>query len=187
MRNFYRLCTGLNMGQVMHSLSRQPNLWNEYTFRTTFPNTPFGDNDDIILRFAPPETCAKGIYDVINSNNSVWYPAIHKLPEVKDVVLDVMRYSRAYALDRLLITRLKPGGKILEHTDDEGSYSNTGDVERLHVVLQGLPGSNFICGDETVNMQTGEVWWFNPHKPHAAVNNSSMERIHLLVDLRYMP
>lgn len=187
MRNFHRVATGIKVDQLVHSIARQPTLWNRYNFRTTFPNTPFAENDDIVVRYPAPEACEEGIEHVINADRSEWYPVVGFLPELADIVLDVMRFSRAYALDRLLITRLPPGGQILAHTDDRGSYVGGGDVERLHLVLQGLPGSLFSCGDETVCMLTGELWWFNPHMEHSAVNNSIDDRIHLLIDLSYWP
>ena len=58
------------------------------------------------------------------------------------------------------------------------------DGMRFHVVLHGLPGSLYKCGDEVVCMRTGEVWWFQHREVHSVENNSSDTRIHLLVDLR---
>jgi len=51
-------------------------------------------------------------------------------------------------------------------------------------VLQGLPGSLYKCGDETVEMLTGEIWWFDAHSTHEVLNNSAGDRVHLLVDVR---
>jgi hypothetical protein len=55
---------------------------------------------------------------------------------------------------------------------------------RFHVVLQGLPGSLYHCGDEVVQMRTGTVWWFQHREVHSVENNSADDRIHLLVDFR---
>jgi hypothetical protein len=51
-------------------------------------------------------------------------------------------------------------------------------------VLQGLPGSLYHCGDETVTMLTGSVWWFQHREIHSVENNAAGDRVHLLVDFR---
>lgn len=188
MRNFYKLGDGAEVQPILHTLSRKPHLWNRDDYRTTFENTPFADNDDILLKFNPREECDQTQEKFLNSvHSTVWYEAAKELPEIQIPILNLMRYVKAYELERCLISRLKPGAKILPHADNKGEYVNTGEVGRYHIVLQGLPGSLFHCGGETVNMRTGEIWWFNAHEVHAVENNSADDRIHLLVDVRYMP
>ena len=58
---------------------------------------------------------------------------------------------------------------------------------RFHVVLQGLPGSLYRCGDEEVQMLSGQVWWFQHREIHEVLNNSADARLHLLVDMRVPP
>lgn len=185
MRHFHRVAQGVDVQPLLHSLTRQPHLWNANTFRTTFPNTPHADVDDILLRFSDTENCDT-TGKVIGDDYPVFHHAWHALPEARPIILDLMRWTKAYELGRVLISRLKPGGQILAHADNDGSYVNTDDRARYHVVLQGLPGSLYHTGNETVCMQTGEVWWFNAHEVHAVENNSADDRIHLLVDVRTM-
>jgi len=187
MRNFHKIASGVDVIPLLHAVQRQPELWNANRFRTTFPNTPHVDVDDIILRFSDTEKCPTTGH-VIGDENLVWHPSAAKLlPYAKPIILDLMRRIEAYALDRLLITRLRPGGRILPHADKEGEYVQHSDRARYHVVLQGLPGSLYTTGNETVCMQTGDVWWFHPHEIHSVQNNSSDDRIHLLVDVRIFP
>jgi hypothetical protein len=183
MRNFHRIADGIAVLPLMHALMRNPQLWNENSFRTEFPNTPHGDVDDIWLRFSDPEKCTT-TSNVIGDDKPIWYPAASILSDAKPIILNLMRGVNAYELGRVLITRLRPGGKILPHRDDAGEYVNMRDIARYHVVLQGLPGSLYHCGNETVCMRTGEVWWFNAHELHAVENGSAEDRIHLLVDVR---
>lgn len=171
---------------VMHALFRHPELWNQNTFRTTFHNTPHHDIDDIWLRFSDPKVC-KTTGNVIGDSYPIWYPAAHQLIEVRPIIMDLMRRVDAYELGRVLITRLKPGGRILPHTDDQGDYVQTPNRMRYHVVLQGLPGSMYRNGDETVCMLSGEVWLFNPLIEHEVLNNSVDDRVHLLVDVMVWP
>lgn len=167
----------------MNALTRQPDLWNQNKFRTSFPNTPHVDVDDILIRFSDPAKCDT-TSNVIGDDTPIWHEAAHKLPQVKPIVLDLMRRVDAYELGRVLITRLPPGGRILPHVDNDGSYVRTADRVRYHVVLQGLPGSLYRTGDETVCMRTGECWLFNPLLEHEVLNNSTDDRVHLLVDVR---
>lgn len=186
MRNFQKVGDIPTM-PLLHQVVRNPQLWNENRFRTEFPNTPHVDVDDIWLRFSDPKTCTT-TSNVIGDDRPIWYPAANVLTAAKPLVLQLMGAVGGYELGRLLISRIKPGGVILPHRDDAGEYVHMKDISRYHVCLQGLPGSLYHCGEkgeeETVNMQTGEVWWFNAHKLHSVVNNSADDRIHLLVDIK---
>jgi hypothetical protein len=189
MRNFHRTLQGVNTIPLLHAIVRQPELWNQNTFRTKYTGTPHGDVDDIWLRFSDVDK-VKDLTDVsqvIDDPGSVWYPAVAKLPQAKALVLDLMRLVDGHQLERLLVTRMKPGSKIARHADAGGVYVEQGNIGRYHVVLQGLPGSMFICGNEQVCMLTGEVWWFNAHQEHEVINNSADDRIHLLMDVKYWP
>lgn len=184
MRNFHLVASGVDVFPLLHAVVRHPKLWNEHKFRTTFKDTPHSEVDDIWLRFSRevPDTSTVS-QDV---NDLVWYPAIKELPQAKSLIRDMMFKFEAYSLERCVITRLKPGGRILPHADNKGDYVFQGDIHRYHIVLQGLPGSLYRTGDETVNMKTGEVWWFNALEIHEVINNSIDDRIHMLVDLKVM-
>ena len=188
MRNFQLIATGIDVSKLHHELIRQPELWNDNKFRTTYENTPHSDADDVIIRYSDPRILdGSDTSPVQNDHGAVWYPSAKKLPSVKPIVIELMHYLGAYELARCVISRLKPGGKILPHADAVGDYVHLGDIARYHIVVQGLPGSMYRCGDETVCMKTGEVWWFNAHLEHEITNNSADDRIHLMADLRNWP
>jgi len=185
-RNFRKIADGVDTMPLLYALQRQPDLWNQKTFRTTFPNTPHGAIDDIWLRFSD-DSRTTDTASVMADGDCVWHEAAKSLPQARPILLDLMRRLEAYALDRVVITRLKPGGVILPHADNEGAYVHDPHRHRHHVVLQGLPGSLYRTGDETVTMLTGTVWWFDALVEHEVANNSADDRIHMLVDLRIMP
>lgn len=189
MRNFDLIAQNIDILPLHHEVMRQPELWNQHRFRTTYTGTPHVDVDDIWLRYSAPEHVADPtkVEGVVNDDRAVWYEAASKLPSAKPLVLSLMQRVGAHQLDRLLITRVRPGGRILRHADAAGGYVNRDNIARYHVVLNGLPGSIYKCGDETVNMRTGEVWWFAYDQEHEVVNNSEADRMHLLVDLRLWP
>jgi hypothetical protein len=186
MRNFHQIAGGVDVMPLTHALRRNEQLWNAHAFRTTFTNTPHSEVDDIWLRYAEVREGDTND-EIANTESCVWHSAIHALPQAKPIILSLMHRLEAYELCRALITRLAPGGHIYPHADVGGAYVHMKDIGRYHVVLQGLPGCNFRCGEEIVQMQTGEIWWFNAHLEHEVVNNSEDDRIHLLVDVRTMP
>ncbi len=170
---------------LLHAVHRHPELWNADRFRTTYPGTPHSQIDDILIRFSDPTVCNTAS-TVIGDDKPIWHPAASILPW-KPIVLDLMRRVEAVQLDRLLITRLAPGGRITPHADDQGNYVNDPCRERYHVVLQGLAGSLYFNGDEVVTMRSGDVWIFDPLLVHSIQNNSEDDRIHMLVDLCLAP
>lgn len=183
MKNFLPICQA-DMMPLRLALQRKPELWDQHVYRTTFEGTPFRGMSDILLRYSAPEKWA-GNRDpdaLVDDLALVQYPAWAQLPEVHETVFNLMRRFNAISLGRVIIARLPVGGQIKPHADNYGAYALQ-DGLRLHVCVQGLPGCLFMCGDETVQMSTDTVWWFNHREVHAAENRSADDRIHLLVDL----
>lgn len=176
MRYFYRLVESVRVLPLMAAVARQPQLWNADNCRREFEGTPHAATDDILLRFGAKDG---------NDLEAVDTDAMLKLPDVKSEILNVMRVVNGSRLGRVIVTRLEPGKKILPHRDVLGEYSRY--YTRYHLVLQGMPGSLFTCGDETVQMLTGELWWFSAQDEHSVINNSKDDRIHMLIDVRIDP
>jgi Aspartyl/Asparaginyl beta-hydroxylase len=186
MRYFQQIAAGVDTMPMLLALQRRPELWNADPFRTTYPGTPHSEVDDILLRYTGP-SADRSVDTVIEDDKPVWLPAARLLPW-RPIVLDLMRRVAAYQLDRLLITRLRPGARIAPHADNVGEYAAHNDERaRFHVALLGLPGSLYHNGDETVAMLTGSVWTFTPREVHAVENNSADDRIHLIVDVCLAP
>jgi hypothetical protein len=177
-KHFHRLAEGVDTSPLLNAIAARPKLWGANALRQEFDNSPHQDVEDIWLRFndaASEESCGDDL-------EAVAYPAWHALPQARGIIFNLMRHVEAERLGRVMITKLAPGKQILPHADVLGAYAHY--YTRYHVVLRGLPGVLFHCGDETVNMRTGEIWWFNAHETHAIVNNSADDRIHLLIDVR---
>lgn len=176
MRYFYRIIENVEVLPMMAALARQPKLWGVDDCRKTFDNSPHTEVDDVLLRFGSKDG---------NELEAVDLPPMAKLPRAKEVIMNVMRLVNGSRLGRVIVTRLEPGKKILAHADVMGEYSKY--YTRYHLVLQGMPGSLFTCGDETVNMLTGELWWFSHQDEHSVANNSRDDRVHMLIDVRIDP
>lgn len=173
MRYFFKLADSVMVLPLMEQVARHHELWNADKLRTTFEGTPHAQVDDILLRFGT----ANG--DDLDAADLEPMRVLHGS---KVLALSVMQLVGGSRLGRVVVTKLEPGKKILPHADTKGAYSSY--YTRYHVVLQGLPGSMFSCGDETVNMLTGSVWWFNAKAEHSLSNNSKDDRVHMLVDVR---
>lgn len=176
MRYFFKLADNVMVLPLMEQLARHHELWNADKTRTTFEGTPHAQVDDILLRFGKPDG------DDLDASD---LEPMRTLKGAKSLALSVMQLVSGSRLGRVVVTRLEPGKKILPHADVKGAYSSY--YTRYHVVLQGLPGSMFSCGDETVNMLTGSAWWFNAKAEHSLSNNSRDDRVHMLVDVRVDP
>lgn len=189
MRNFLKLAQGVNFLSLLHSVQRQPELWNENKLRTTHQQSPHTQVDDIWLRFndlgkyeASEKTEGQTEYaGVLDEHESICYSAWHKLPEAQIIIFDLMRMVQGLRLGRVLITRLAPGKRIDPHVDG-GSHAEY--YERYHFILQNSPGSIFRAGNETIQANPGELWWFNNQKEHEVINNSVTDRISLIIDIR---
>lgn len=166
------------------ALRRKPELWDQHKFRTTFKDTPHAGISDILLRYSPPNMLEPE--QVNNDFGLVCYPAWHALPEARPVIFNLMRRFEAVTLGRVVISCTAPGAEILPHADVGAAYADM-DGMRIHAVVQGLPGSKFTCGGETVQMLSNSVWWFDHKQIHSVENHSADDRIHLMVDLGTAP
>lgn len=194
MKNFHRLATGVNVGPLLAKIVRNPDWWTQDTYLRTFPQGPFGEVDSLILRFPPrpvpatPEEAAEYLRTT-DQHECVDQPIYGELPEARQLVMNLFTYVGGTRLGRVMINRLQPGGRIFKHAD---TLAHANYWHRHHIVLQSAPGAIFTAGDEQVYMAPGEAWWFNNGKgaegdarpEHEVVNNSPVERIHMIVDIR---
>ncbi|RQS39783.1 aspartyl/asparaginyl beta-hydroxylase domain-containing protein [Burkholderia sp. Bp8990] len=170
---------------LLQAVQRNGDLWNadrvrqDFTDseRELFKQSPHAEVDDILLRF--PDRDSPTISDDLICTNQ---PALARLPQARPLIFGLMNQVDGMLLGRVMITRLRPGKRITPHADTRGLYANS--MQRYHVVLQGEPGAMFVAEDEQVNMRTGEVWQFNAHAMHECMNNSTDDRVHLIIDIR---
>lgn len=186
MKNFLRLAEGLSTMPLLLAIQRRPDLWKEDTYLRDYPQGPFKQIESIMLRF-PVKTVheteeeLKNHLSIYDQHENIDYPAYALLTEARPLIMGLMASVSGERLGRCMINKISPGGRIFPHVDTK---SHTDYYSRFHIVLQAYPGANFRCGDETVNMKTGEVWWFDNSQEHEVINNSADDRIHLIVDVR---
>lgn len=180
MKNFQMLAAQVLVSPVLNAALRDKSLWNANQLRTSHELSPHRQVEDIWLRFNKLPKDGEELA-LLDDHESINYPAWFALPDAQKLVLDLMNTVRGERLGRVLITSLAPGKSIAAHVDG-GSHAAY--YDRYHIVLQGLPGSIFRCGEEVVQMLSGEVWWFDNSVEHEVINNSADDRIHIVVDIR---
>jgi hypothetical protein len=185
MRNFLKLAQNVNVLPLLHSIQRQPELWNQNKLRTTHTQSPHTQVDDIWLRFNDltkykdlPES---EYFSLLDEHESIFYPGWDKIPEAQVIIFDLMRMVSGVRLGRVLITRLAPGNSIAAHVDG-GSHAAY--YERYHCILQNPPGSNFRAGSEVICMKPGDLYWFDNSQEHEVINHGANDRITLIIDIQ---
>lgn len=166
---------------LLHQLGRQGEMWKADTYLRDYPQGPFEDTETVFLRF-PPASVSELERGQKDQHECVWMDAMTRLPAAFRMIMDLMGRVDGERLGRCMVNKLRPGGIIYPHADTP-VHANYWD--RYHAVLQSSPGCNFRCGDETIYMPTGEVWWFQNALEHEVVNNGSVDRIHLIMDIRH--
>lgn len=165
---------------LLHELHRQADLWKADTYLRDYPQGPFGDTETVFVRF-PPASVSELEQSTRDQHECVWMDGAVYLPAARPIILNLMASVGGERLGRCMINKLRPGGHVYPHADTpvHAQY-----WDRYHAVLQTGPGCNFRCGEETVHMPQGRVWWFQNELEHEVVNNSAVERIHLVIDIR---
>lgn len=184
MKNFQKLHENLDITSLYNAIIRQPELWDTNNTRKTFmENSPHREVEDIILRGQKlQDTDKKSILKAQWDLQCFNFPAFYAMPQIRPFIFGLMTRLEGEQLGRIIITKLAPGKQIYTHKD-EGGYSEH--YNRYHLVISAGLGSLFKAEDEEVTMKTGELWWVNKLVEHSVINNSSQDRIHLIIDIRF--
>lgn len=166
---------------VLHQLQRQPQLWKADTYLRDYPQGPFGDTETVFLRF-PPASVTELERGEKDQHECVWMDGAVHLPAARKLIFDLMNRTEGERVGRVMINKLRCGGRVYPHADTP-VHANYWD--RYHIVLQSSPGCDFRCGEERVYMAPAQVWWFQNAIEHEVVNNGSIERIHMIIDIRH--
>jgi Aspartyl/Asparaginyl beta-hydroxylase len=195
-RNFLRIAQNMEVMPLLMEITRNQDWWHADDYLRSYPQGPFGEVDSIILRFPPrsvhdtEEAMKAHLQDArYDPHECIDLPIYAQIPVARLLVMRIFSYVGATRLGRVMINRIKPGGRIFSHAD---TLEHAVYWQRHHVVLQSAPGVIFEAGDESVYMAPGDVWWFNNGKPdkdgvrpeHQVINNSAVDRIHLILDCK---
>jgi hypothetical protein len=101
---------------------------------------------------------------------------LRALPALRDLVYSLP----CEKIDRVLVARLPPGGFVPLHVDTFKYYAHS---VRLVFVIATDPRARLYVDGAWWHFREGEVWAFDNLYQHAAVNDGTLPRTHVLVDL----
>ena len=116
--------------------------------------------------------------DIVARPSSEGYrdtPLLERCPYFRHVL---QQFECEIESARLL--RLAAGSRINTHRDRNECYASG--AFRLHVPIHTNPLVTFRVEGHVVPMKSGECWYADVDRPHDVANESSIDRIHLVVD-----
>lgn len=180
MNHLQLIAQGLDVTPLNTQISVHPELWGKDTYHRDYPNYPFAKTETIYIRFTPDAKnfVHGGTQDL---HECEWMDGAIHLPAARPFIFGLMAKLEAERLGRVIINKLEPGGTIFAHVDPEFFTSYW---TRFHLAIQSGPGCTCRCAEEKVFMRPGEMWRFDNGVEHEVINNSSVERIHMIIDLK---
>jgi hypothetical protein len=174
--NFKLLASQVDVAAMREEIIHQPEAWLMNTVRQRTVQAQ-RHTESIFLRAAQrPPNSTLALEDVHPSRRT---PMADRFP-IMMAWIEAFSRTMDRSVSRALIAKLKPQSQVFRHVDEGSYYQHR---NRFHLVLVSAEGSPMVCGEESVTMQEGELWWFDNKKPHEAFNNSRENRIHLIFDL----
>ncbi len=163
----------IDIAGVVEAIKDNPSLWTDNTFRQTATRTAHRDTETIYLH-APASIEGRALVDVVPTVD-------HRGAEIPALAafLARIRAAHKWPLARLMIVNLKPGGRIVQHSDG-GDFADA--TERFHAPLLTNPWAWLRSGTDTVNLRAGVLYWVNKHIPHEGANEGSTPRWHAIAD-----
>jgi outer membrane protein assembly factor BamB/orotate phosphoribosyltransferase len=174
---FLRVAAHVDVREIRREILAQPTLWNANTSRQRRIKVQ-RETQSIFLRAARKTKDGSVSVDDIHASKRTKLAA--HFPETMKWVHAFARRS-GRELGRVLLAKLKPGGRVYPHVDD-GEYYKIRD--RFHLVVASASGADMQCGGLNQRFLEGELWWFDNKKVHSSSNPSNEDRIHLIFDLQ---
>lgn len=166
--------------QGVKTFLEECDLFGEYTQRSDGETSPHKEMTDIWARFKDPKPHVEsgdwsGFAD---KHESVW---LKDIPGVKAICDSLMDFLGGEALGGVLITKLPVGGKITPHTD---AGWHAAEYDKYYVPLKNAKGSEFHFDDCFICPEEGDVYAFRNDKVHWVENNSTEDRIAMIVCIK---
>lgn len=169
-------------------LNEHPEVFDLHPYRRTAKGSPHSQMVDIWARYRDiqPHIESGDFSTFGDEHESVWYPIVDQLPQVKEICAALMGYSKGKQLGGVLITKLPPGGTIAMHRDNNWHSRY---YEKFYVPIQNDEHADFNFmingnGHMAICPKPGEVWWFDNSEEHGVTNYSTRDRIAMIVCIR---
>lgn len=179
MKAFNKISDGLNVSLIKEELKEKNHLFGEFNARKE-AGPIHAQMNDIWLRYGDiSEMIRNGDYSgIANEHDSIW---LQDLPECKKLCFLIMSLVDGERLGGVLITKLPKYGKILPHTDS-GWHAEY--YDKYFVPINNKDGATFCFDDGSINPKEGDVWAFNNSHNHWVENNSTEDRIAMIICIK---
>jgi aspartyl/asparaginyl beta-hydroxylase (cupin superfamily) len=179
-RSIMLLDSSVDVSSSVEELERQPDSWTVNTSRQETIRSQ-RDTQTILLRAVkkplPPDTPSSEVHGSALTRIAAKFPcALNLAQQVADGIHG--------ELSRVMIVRLKPGGKVYAHRD-QGAYYQL--RHRFHLMLQMHPGCGFRCAEQYLETHTGQLLWFDNKQSYEEINDSNTWSTRLIVDVLPAP
>lgn len=187
MKYFEKLPFCYNVTAMREALTAHPELWDAEPSRREPPGSPHREMTDIWLRYNDITPFhARGDYAGFNDEHiPVWYPAWTQHADIRaafaPIIFHLMAAVQGEMLGGILITRIPAGKRIYAHTD-AGWHVDY--YDKFYVSIESSTGAIFWCEDESINPTPGDVYRFDNRNVHGVENNSTGDRITLIICIR---
>jgi hypothetical protein len=94
--------------------------------------------------------------------------------------INILLAQILFEKETVRLLRLQPGSVVKKHRDRGLGYQ-FGSF-RLHIPIVTDAAVAFMVGGKNVSMKKGECWYADFDLPHSVCNNSTQDRIHLVID-----
>lgn len=194
LRNFARLAEGLDVSRLKAQVAAHQHLFVDLSQgRPKKGDVGYSHRHGHLItvrypRIPPdaatnPESRKRMSDDLFSVNHEPW----HIFTELKPLLYRLMMAVEGTHIGGIGIIKLPAGKKIDKHYD---TGLATEFYNRFHLVLTGPAKCWFTCGkgkdEERVAMRDGEIWWFNSRKLHSVLNNDTIDRISVSIDIGMM-
>jgi len=181
MRNLHLLPMRFNVEPLVADIHRHPWLWNQHPFRNSQPGGPHDEIDDIWVRYNDYSNFKSDRQAFNEKHESVWYPAYHALPRLREIIFPLMCAVEGEHLGGILMTRIPPGASCKPHVD-KAWHSDY--YDKYIVQLESASGQAFHFDGESLSAEPGQVYWFDNSQRHWVVNDSGHDRMSLIICIR---
>lgn len=175
MVHFLQIARNIDVVPLRAALAEQPWLWGQHPQRACAPDSPHRAMSDIWVRYNDPANAGPAFHD---PHDSVWYPAYAALPELQPLIFGLMHLVGGERLGGVLLTKIPPGSGIDPHIDANWHADY---YEKFTIAIQNPPGAVFQFPDAAMHAVDGDAYWFDNSVPHSVRNDSSLERIALII------
>jgi len=157
-----------------------PALWDTLPMRTQ-GGSPHRELSDIWVRYNPIERFDGDIEKFNAQHVAEWYPVVRAIPTAK-ALSERIAEDFDSELGGVLVTKI-PAGKTCYPHVDHGWHAHH--YEKLALQVKGHPAQRFHVEDDELTTVDGDLFTFDNSKVHWVTNESSEDRITMIVCVRH--